>query len=419
MTVPAASGGGTSRPLAAAAAIVLPFAFAYFLSALLRAVTATLAPVFSVELKLQPADLGLLAGAYFLGFAALQLPLGRALDRFGPRRVLLALLTLAVAGCAGFAMAGGLVSLICARALIGMGVAACLMAPLTCFRHVFDTAAQLRLNSWMLMTGSLGMLASTLPVQALLPLIGWRGLFAALAGLLALAMVAIAVLAPRVSSAGPPQRGGGYREIMRHPTFVALAPLGFFSYGGLIAVQALWAGPWLTQVAGQSPAAAAQGLFAINLAMLLAFLAWGIAMPRLTARGVHAAHTVAWGVPLSLLWLGWIVWLGPQAGALHWAIWCVLSTCVTPSQPFVAQSFAQAWAGRALSAFNLLIFGGVFSVQWGIGLGIEAFAGFGWPAVAAFRAALLAFGACCAFAYLWFLWRWRRMGIIDRRSTHR
>ena len=85
-----------------AVAVVLAFAFAYFLSALLRAVTATLAPVFSSELGLASADLGLLAGAYFFGFAAMQLPLGRALDRFGPRRVLLVLLSGAVIGCLAF-----------------------------------------------------------------------------------------------------------------------------------------------------------------------------------------------------------------------------------------------------------------------------------------------------------------------------
>ena len=205
-------------------ALVLAFAFAYFLSALLRAVTATLAPVFSVELGLRGADLGLLAGAYFLGFASLQLPLGRALDRFGPRRVQLVLLSVAVVGCVAFALARGLVSLSVARLLIGMGVAACLMAPLTCFRHVFDVTTQLRLNSWMLMTGSLGMVASTLPVQWLLPHWGWRGLFMVLAALLLLAMLLIAVFAPKAAPTATVQAGGRYRDIMRHPMFVAMAP---------------------------------------------------------------------------------------------------------------------------------------------------------------------------------------------------
>ena len=56
--------------------VFLAFASAYFLSALVRAVTATLAPTLSAELALQARDLGLLAGGYFLGFAATQLPLG-------------------------------------------------------------------------------------------------------------------------------------------------------------------------------------------------------------------------------------------------------------------------------------------------------------------------------------------------------
>ncbi|MFY7915691.1 MAG: MFS transporter, partial [Rubrivivax sp.] len=169
----------TATPVspALAARIFLAFAFAYFFSALLRAVTATLAPTFSAELGLKAADLGLLAGAYFLGFSALQLPLGQALDRLGPKRVLLCLTTLAVLGCGAFALAQSLPGLILARVLTGMGLAAGLMAPLTCFRLRFSQAAQFRSNSWMLMSGSLGMLASTLPVQWLLPVWGWRGLF--------------------------------------------------------------------------------------------------------------------------------------------------------------------------------------------------------------------------------------------------
>ncbi|HMO49074.1 MAG TPA: MFS transporter [Rubrivivax sp.] len=401
---------------------MLAFAFAYFLSALLRAVTATLAPVFSAELGLQPADLGLLAGAYFLGFAALQLPLGRALDRFGPRRVLLVLLSVAVIGCGGFALAQALAPLIAARLLIGMGVAACLMAPLTCFRHIFGHGTQLRLNSWMLMTGSLGMLASTLPVQWLLPHWGWRGLFVAVAALLALAMAGIAAVVPRTLTAPAVHAapsGGGCREIMRQPVFVALAPLAFFSCGALIAIQALWAGPWLTQVAGWSADQAAQGLFAINLCMLLAFMSWGVLMLRLARQGVQALQLIAWGAPLSVLVLLAIAALGPRAGALHWALWCVLSTCVTLSQPLVAQAFPPAWAGRALSAFNLLIFGGVFCLQWGIGLAVEAFAARGWPRSASLRGAMLVFALCCALAQLWFLWRQRRMVIIEGRVARR
>ena len=385
--------------------IFFAFAFTYFLSALLRAVTATLAPVFSSELGLGAADLGLLAGAYFLGFASLQLPLGKALDRFGPRRTLLAMLGVAVLGCAAFAMASQLATLFAARALIGAGVAACLMAPLTLYRRLFSPAAQLRANSWMLMTGSLGMVASTLPVQHLLPLLGWRGLFWAVAVLLMVGMTLIAWLIPvdHVPATPIAEAPGGYAVIARHPLFVAMAPLGFVVYGGMIAVQSLWAGPWLTRVAQQSAAQAAQGLFGINLAMLVAFLGWGVLMPRLASLGVDASRLMAWGLPLALVVLVVNVWLGAEAGAGHWALWCVACTFVSVSQPAVAAAFAPEQAGRALSAFNLVIFAGVFCVQWGIGLLMDALQRYGLTEADALRAAFAALAACAAAAYGWFL----------------
>jgi MFS family permease len=405
--------------LPAAAWIFLAFAFAYFLSALLRAVTATLAPVFSVELGLGAADLGLLAGAYFLGFASLQLPLGQALDRFGPRRTLLALLAVAVLGCGLFALAGSLAGLIAARALIGAGVAACLMAPLTLFRGLFSSAAQLRAHSWLLMTGSLGMLASTLPVQWLLPVLGWRGLFWSVAALLALGMLLLALAVPRdapptaaaVAAAPTP----GYGAILRHPLFVAKAPLGFWLYGGMIAVQALWAGPWLTRVAGQTAGQAAQGLFIVNLAMLCTFAAWGAVMPRLVRRGWTAPRIMRRGIPVALGLLVLNIALGPQAGALHWAAWCVACTAVSVSQPAVGAAFPAAQAGRALSAFNLVIFSGVFTVQWGVGLAVDALRGLGLAEVEAFRGAMGALLLLCVSSFAWFL---QRMRAIDAAADN-
>ncbi len=338
-----------------AATLFLGFAVAYFLSALLRAVTATLAPEFSTDLGLTASELGLLAGAYFFGFAAMQLPLGSAIDRYGPRRVQLTLMLLAVAGCALFALAQGLPALLAARVLTGAGVAACLMSPLTAFRHRFSAAAQLRANSWMLMTGSLGMLASTLPVQWLLPVVGWRGLFWGLALALVMSMAVMLRLVPRDAAALPPDAASpeavpGYKAILRHPLFLRLAPLAFVQYGGLIAVQALWAGPWLTQVGGRSAAQAAAGLFTLNAAMLLTFLAWGALMPRLVARGISALQVLRWGVPLAGVLLAANIWAGAGAGPLAWAAWCMAGTCMSLSQPALAQAFPAAQAGRALSA---------------------------------------------------------------------
>ena len=197
----------------AAVVVFLVFAFAYFFSALVRSVTATLSPQLTQEFTLSARDLGLLAGGYFLGFAALQLPLGQWLDRHGPRNVILGFLAVAVAGCAAFALSQGFTGLLLARVLCGVGLGACLMAPLTGYRRWLDPVSQLRANSWMLMTGSMGMVASTLPVQWLLPQFGWRPIFWGLAGLLLLAMLLIAWRVPgwtRTSDAATPAARGTY-----------------------------------------------------------------------------------------------------------------------------------------------------------------------------------------------------------------
>ena len=179
-----------------AIAVFGAFAFAYFLSSLIRAITATLAPTLVQDFALNARDLGLLAGGYFLGFAATQLPLGAWLDRLGPKRVVLGFLAIAVLGCLAFAAARSFGMLLAARVLCGVGVSACLMAPLTGYRRWYAPASQMRANSWMLMVGASGMVASTLPVQWLLPVMGWRAVFVGLAAMVVLAMAWIAWQVP-------------------------------------------------------------------------------------------------------------------------------------------------------------------------------------------------------------------------------
>jgi predicted MFS family arabinose efflux permease len=388
-----------------AALVFVAFAFAYFFSAVLRAITATLSPTLTREFALNAQQLGLLAGGFFLGFALPQLPLGRWLDQHGPQRVMLGFMVVAIVGCIAFSLAAGFAGLLAARVLCGVGVSACLMAPLTGFRHWLEPPAQLRANSWMLMTGSLGMVASTLPVQWLMPVFGWRPVFWIVAAGIAVASVAIAFLLPAWSSGAhdTSEKPPSYAQVWRDPYFRRMAPVGFFNYGGMIAIQSLWAGPWMVRVTGFDADHAARGLFLINVCMLATFWSWGLANPWLQRRGITTDKLIARGVPLNLLVLAAIVWMGADAGPIAWALFCVSCTSVSLAQPAVGMAFPARLAGRALSAYNLVIFAGVFTVQWGIGLLVDAFGALGWGTIASFQGAMAAFLATCVFGYGWFL----------------
>jgi hypothetical protein len=185
-----------------------------------------------------------------------------------------------------------------------------------------------------------------------------------------------------------------------------MAPLGFFSYGGLVAIQTLWAAPWMVKVAKYTPLEAAAGLFWINVAMLLAYWLWGWANPFLERKGYTAERIMAAGTPVSFLLLAILIIDGPalSTGASSLlTLYCVSCTVVALAQPAVGMAFPAAQAGRALSAFNLVIFSGIFTVQWGIGLLIDALMALGAPEVLAYQGAMAVFGVCCVGAYLHFL----------------
>jgi len=390
------------------ATVFLAFAFAYFLSTLVRAITATLSPALTVEFGLESRDLGLLAGGYFLGFAFTQLPMGTLLDRHGPKRVIVCFLCAAVAGCLLFSVATHFWLLLAARVLTGVGVSACLMAPLTGYRRWLTPAMQLRSNSWMLMVGSFGLIGATLPVQWLMPYLGWRPLFWLLAAGVLVSMALIAWAAPawhgETAAKDKNQDEGSYAAVWRDPFFRKLAPIGFFNYGGFVAMQTLWVVPWLTRVAGYTPQEAAGALFWISIALLATYGLWGMVNPRLAHRGIPAARLLAWGMPLGMFSLALVLIAGPAAGTVAWVVFLCASTVVTLAQPAVALALPTALAGRALSAYNLVVFAGVFVVQWGIGLLIDLFASAGLDQVASFRAALSVFLACCVMSYVYFLW---------------
>ncbi len=398
-------------PPAAAARVFAALAAGYVMSYALRSVNAAIAPELVADLGLSHAALGGLTSAYFFAFAALQLPLGIWLDRYGSRRTNGILLMVAALGCAIFALADSFAMLWIGRALIGAGVAGALMAAVRVYRFWFRPQLQQSLMAWMLVAGSFGALGATVPVRLSLPVLGWRGVFLCAAVLLVLAAIGILRLLPRDEPTVPKRPGDesiwrGYLVVFADPYLWRFGVIALFAQSGFIAFQSLWTGPWFTEVLGMSPGAAAQALLAFNITLMFGFLGVGWALPRLAAAG--------WGVP-RLVVVATVIVVGlhlaiPFADGLFavglWLVYAVVATIYVPAQSHVSLSFPEALTGRAFTAFNLLIFVGVFVVQWLFGVIVD-FASAGAVADAqGFRRALFAWALLEAAALAVFvLWR--------------
>ena len=385
------------------------FAFGFFISNLLRSITATLTPVLTSEFDLSAGNLGLLAGGYFLGFSLMQIPAGLLLDKYGPKKVVAYLLLIALVSTISFAFAKSFTGLLISRFFIGVGVAACLMGPLTGYRVWFEDKYQQRANSWMLMVASFGFVISTLPVQILLPMIGWRSIFLIISILILLSIVLILVFAPSWNNNVQNQNiqseesTGRLSDVWKNKFFISLIPLAFLNYGGVQAIQTLWAGPWMLNVAGYSPLESATGLFWINIIMLFAFMFWGYILPKFSSLGIDSMKIVKIGLPISYIVLFCIIIMGQKAGAMMFTLYILSSIVLSLTQPALALSFPQNLAGKSLTSLNVFIHSGTFFVQWGIGLLIDLSKNMGANIIASYKISLSIFLILCILSYIFFI----------------
>lgn len=384
--------------------VFLPFASGYYLSYLLRNANAVIAPELTRELGVSAGDLGLLTAAYLLAFGAFQLPLGILLDRYGPRRVEAALLLFAAAGSALFAAGDDLSELGLARGLIGLGVSACLMAGFKSFHQWFPAERQPSLAASIMVAGTLGALTASVPLELALPSIGWRGVFWGLAGLTVVVAALILSVPERDhgvvrESLGEQLRG--VAQVFASPQFWRYAPQTCFVVGGFMALQSLWAVPWLMTVSGHSRPLAAQHLFYLNLALLVGFVALALFTTRLARRGIPPVALLAAGSFLTVL-SGLTLLLEAGPSVLLWSL-LGLSVCVgNLAYPLLTAHYPAHLAGRVNTALNLAAFAGAFGVQWGFGALVDLFKAGGATPPDAFRTTLGLLLAAQGASFLWF-----------------
>lgn len=392
-------------------AVFLPFAAGYYLSFLFRTINASISPALASEFGLDAAKTGLLASVYFLVFAGVQIPIGVLLDRYGPRRVQSVLLVLAAGGATLFGTATGFSELLVARAMIGLGVAASLMAGLKAVVVWFPKERIALVNGCMIMLGSLGALTATAPTDWVLDWIGWRGLFE----LLTFATIAIAAFTyfavPESSSneAASTTSQLTLWSVYSDVRFLRLAPLSAACIGSSWALQSLWAAPWLTDVEGLDRHSLMTQLFIMALGISLGALLLGVMADRLRRRGITAEVLLAaMGVVFIVAELAVILRV-PMPSLLPWCVMSVMGAATVLSYAMIADYFPQGLAARANGALNLAHFGAAFAVQYGIGLIVgQWFSQDGHYPLIAYQ---LAFGLSVAFqsaALLWFAVPWLR-----------
>jgi predicted MFS family arabinose efflux permease len=411
------TGGGSVRAQAItpgdAVRIYLGFAFAYLLSYLLRMVNAVISPELSRDLGLSASTLGLLTAAYPIAFMAMQLPLGLAIDRFGPRIVESFLLLVATAGAALFAVSDDATGLLVARGLIGAGVSSCLMSALNGFQRWYPPERRPAMTGWIMVAAGVGAVFATTPVEWGLRFLGWRGVFFVLAGLTLAAALLVWTSVPAsprgASRESLAQQMVGIARVVASNRFWRIAPIMGINMGTFMAVQGLWSVPWMMEVDGLTRSAAAGVLLAMSAVMLCAFFTLGMFTERLARAGISHGLLFAVGMAVSGASFGLIAW---DVGLPVWLVWALYGGGITVSSfsfNLLQQGVPLAMAGRATTALNLFIFLGSVVSQWGVGIAVDELGATGMPKGEALAGVFRALVVAHVLAYGWFLLGWRQV----------
>lgn len=395
--------------------VTLPLAGVNFANQASRGMVALLGPALALEFGLSASELGFLAGLFFAAYALTQLPVGVAIDMFGPRRVQTALCALAALGFALSGLAEGPALLGLGRFITGIGVAAGLIAILKAHTQWLPRGKVAAATGLAVFLGALGGLSATAPLQAILPLIGWRGGFLLMAGVAAAISAWVWLSVPEIErEAGRPRRGllqeiAQYGPIFAHPVFLRWLPSICLLSAMNFSYQGLWAGPWLRDVAGAEGMGRAVLLLIYAAGLMTGSLATGQAASRLQARGLPPMLVPVLAMALMGAMQALLILRPTLDHAALGAMWFLFSFSAGAgpiAYSVVGQSFPAELAGRVATAINASMLASVVVIQNGVGWVLDL-----WPRDAAGgwhpQGYAWAMGITLAAQILAGLWAWR------------
>ncbi|MBM1815782.1 MFS transporter [Pseudosulfitobacter pseudonitzschiae] len=341
-------------------------ALAYVLSQFFRAFLAVLAGPLESDLGLTPDDLAFASGLWFLSFAAMQLPVGWALDTIGPRRTAAALLLVGGGGGAAlFAMATNAVHIDIAMVLIGIGCSPVLMASYYIFAREFPPLQFATLAALMVGVGTVGNLIASYPMAMSAEMIGWRASMGGLASLSAVVAIGVALTVRDPAKPESDLRGSVF-DLLKMPVLWLILPLTFVHYAPAGAIRGLWIGPYLRDVFDASQSQIGMATLMMGLAMIAGVVMYG-PLDRLVGSRKWVNFTgnaLTAAVVLTL-------WAMPQPGM--WtavALMCAVGLFGASFPVMIAhgRSFVPPHlTGRGVTLLNLFGIGGVGLMQFASG----------------------------------------------------
>jgi len=353
-----------------------------------------------------------LSSAFFFAFAAVQIPLGVALDRFGPRACLLACVGIAIAGAVIFALARTPGELTAGRVLLGLGSSASFMAPLALYARRFPPARFATLVGLQLGIGSFGTLFATAPLAIAVAAIGWRNSFLGVGLLTFLLLVLIAIIVRDDGDASPSsqretarQSMAGILAVLRTRSVGPLFLMHLTGYSSFALIVGLWGAPYLTHIYGYGLKERGDLLLLAALTQIIGALAWG---PVDRWFGSYKKPVLAGALGTSAM-LGLIAASG-TLGSTALIAWLAAFGFIAAYTPVLIAHgrslFPPHLVGRGITLLNIGSMGGVFVTQAVSGFVIDLFpkGADGAYALNAYRAVFALQAAIMLLSCLTYLW---------------
>ena len=364
--------------------IMLVLCLGYTISQFLRTSVGVLAPDLMLDFGINPDQMGLLGGIFFLSFALFQIPAGILLDKFGPRKVMTAIITFALLGSIIFALSNSFIGLLIGRLLMGLGCSICLMGSLVLITRWAAKDDFSKLAGIILAVGGLGGLLATTPLSYVSDIFGWRfGFWCALIGTLVVMILYYFIIQdyPKKNITNFALTEDKFQTsslnilvILKERNFKYMIPMSLMSYSSLFVVLGLWGAPYLKDFHNLD-------LLDRGQILMLMAISWNIGsfvFGRLRDFFGGYKKVVIFGsigVIILLLVLAFI----PSLPSIYlYILFCILGFFGAFSVALISHYqvlFENEYMGRALSTANFFNFGGVFLIQWLTGKIILIFGG--------------------------------------------